>query len=147
MTIGTLKLPWPRYGIRTGIYEGNIYSVTKTCPLDTGLFTMYHAYKAGTTKFRQLFESVDLPVYETIRRTFQLVDSDGWTSARLYWLLRHNLLTTTNEDGVFDIENTLHNIVFEFVKPMQEYQINSECSCVVCPKRRRQKTSVDISLS
>ena len=108
---------------------------------------MYHAYKAGTTKFRQLFESVDLPVYETIRRTFQLVDSDGWTSARLYWLLRHNLLTTTNEDGVFDIENTWHNIVFEFVKPMQEYQINSECSCVVCPKRRRQKTSVDISLS
>ena len=42
-------------GIRNTIHEDKIYSATNTSPLDTGLFVLYHAYKAGTEKCRGLF--------------------------------------------------------------------------------------------
>ncbi|CAF4095238.1 unnamed protein product [Rotaria sordida] len=82
-TLGSLNLTWPRYGIKNGIYEGQSFSITRTCPVDTGLFVLYHAYKAGSDGFR---------------------------------------------------------------KPMQEFDINSECTCVACPKRIRKHSSADITL-
>ena len=145
--IGNMQLTWPRYGIRNAIYEGRIYSVTNTCPLDIGLFILYHAYKAGTAEFRERFERDDLHSYATIRRTFQMVESDGWTTARLYWLVKHGLLKKKNEDHLYDIENTLTEIVFRFVQPMQKYLVTSTCSCSACPKQIRQTTSSDIALT
>ena len=146
-TVNNLQLTWPRYGIRNAIYEGNMFSVTNTCPLDTGLFILYHAYKAASENFRALFESDTLPAFEDIRRTFQLVEGDGWTVGRLYWLVRHGLLKKKNDNCEYDIENTLTEIVFRFVQPMQEYSIRSKCSCAACPKSVRQSTSVDITLT
>ena len=147
VAVGDLKLTWPRYGIRNAIHEGKIYSVTRTCPLDTGLFVFYYAYRAGSEKFRQLFEDNALNAFTVLRRTFQLVESDGWTVARLYWLLEHGILKDTNAAHEYDIENTLTEIVFRFVQPMQEYPIRSKCSCAACPKRVRQTNSVDITLT
>jgi hypothetical protein len=146
-TLGTLQLTWPRYGFRNVIHEGKIYSVTNTCPLDTGLFVLYHAYKAGTEKFRELFERDDLDAVIAIRQTFQLVESDGWKTARLYWLILHGLLKDNSQDYVHDIKNTLTEIVFRFVKPMQAHPIRSECSCAACPKQIRHGTNVDIALA
>lgn len=144
--IGTLQLAWPRYGIRNALYEGEIYSVTKTCPLDTGLFVLYYAHKAGTSEFRDLFASDTLEIYTTLRRTFQLVESDDWTTARLYWLTTHNLLGNNNDIRLHDIENTLTEIVFKFIRPIQEHPVKSKCSCDACPKQIRCKTSCDIGL-
>ena len=143
--IGTLQLPWPRYGIRNTAYEGKIYSVTNTCPLDTGLFTLYFAYQTGTSEFRDLFERDTLEIYRTLRRTFQLVESDDWTIARLYWLTTHNLLDN-DERGIHDIENTLTEIVFKFIQPMQKHPIRSKCSCDACPKQIRSITNSDLAL-
>ena len=103
----------PITGIRNAIHEGKIYSVTNTCPLDTGLFVLYHAYKAGTEKFRGLFERDDLDAFITIRRTFQLVESDGWVTVRLYWLILHGLLRDNSQNYVHDIKNTLTEIAFK----------------------------------
>ena len=144
--IGNLQLAWPRYGIRNAIHEGKIYSVTNTCPLDTGLFILYYAYKAGTYNFRNLFERDTLEIYGTLRRTFQLVESNDWTIARLYWLTQHNLLEDNNEIRVHDIENTLTEIVFKFIQPMQEHPVRSKCSCDACPKQIRWTTNREISL-
>ena len=80
--IGTLRLRWPRFGVHSVIHEGRLYSVTNTCPLDTGLFILYHAYKSGGSKFQDLFETDPLPIFTTLRRTFQLVESDNWDIAR-----------------------------------------------------------------
>ena len=146
-TIGTLQLTWPRFGIRNAIYEGKIYSVTNTCPLDTGLFVLYHAYKAGTKKFCDLFERDDLDAFIAIRRTFQLIESDGWTTARLFWLVLHGLIKDNSQGYVHDIKNTLTEIVFRFVKPMQEHPTRSKCSCTACPKQIRHGTNVDIALT
>lgn len=144
--IGPLELAWPRFGIRKAIFEGQMYSVTNTCPLDTGLFVMYYAYTAGSFEFRDLFERDTLEIYSILRRTFQLVESDDWTVARLYWLTTHNLLQDNAEIDVHNIENTLTEIVFRFLQPMQKHTIKSKCSCNACPKQLRYTTNFDLNL-
>ena len=54
--IGPLRLLWPRYRIDDAVYNGQHFSIFNTCPLDTGLFAVYHAYKAGGDAFRLLVE-------------------------------------------------------------------------------------------
>ncbi|CAF1027129.1 unnamed protein product [Rotaria sordida] len=83
-TLGSLNLTWPRYGIKNGIYEGQSFSITRTCPVDTGLFVLYHAYKAGTDGFRKLFENDTVDAFIALRQTFQYVESHDWTMARLH---------------------------------------------------------------
>lgn len=128
------------------IHEGQSYSITNTCPLDTGLFMLYHAYKSSGLDFQYLFESDRLPVYTTMRRTFQLVETDGWDSARLFWLLTHGLLKNKTQNGEYDLENTITEIVFRFVQSIQIFTITSMCSCAACPKQYRSTNSVDIVL-
>ncbi|CAF1538415.1 unnamed protein product, partial [Didymodactylos carnosus] len=146
-TIGNLKLTWPPYGIKDAFYAGEYFSVFHTCSLDTGLFVLYHAYKAGTDDFRQLFEIDTLEIYAFLHRTFQLVESNGWNSARLYWLTGKKLLKEKTKDGKYDLKSTMDEVVFKFVKPMQTFPIQSKCTCTACPKPLREHTSMEISLT
>ncbi|CAM4846542.1 unnamed protein product [Rotaria magnacalcarata] len=145
-TVGSLNLTWPMYGIHNGTYEGQYFSITRTCSVDTGLFVLYHAYKAGSDSFRNLFKNDIRNVFIALRETFEYVESHGWTVARLHWLKRHQLLDTKTHDEKYDLLNTLNKIVFDYVKPMQEFDIKSECICTACPKRVRKYSSVDITL-
>lgn len=145
--VGPLRLPWPRYRIEDAIYESQHYSIYHTCPLDTGLFAIYHAYKAGSDAFRLLFENDTVQPLTLLRHTFQLVESDGWTVARLSWLTKNHLLTVRDLDGHYNLKNTLDEIVFRFIKPMQRFRLFSKCSCLACSKTVRTGMSVDISLS
>ena len=145
--IGDLKLTWPPYGIKNALYADEYHSIYYTCTIDTGLFVLYHAYKAGTDDFRNLFESDTLEAYTLLRRTFQLVESDGWTIARLYWLTENNLLREKDKDGQYNLMNVMDAIVFEFIKPIQTFSLNSTCSCSACPKPIREHMSVDIALT
>ncbi|CAF2115689.1 unnamed protein product [Rotaria magnacalcarata] len=54
--IGSLTLAWPLFRIGNASFRGQNFSVVNNCPIDTGLFVFYHAYKAGTNNFRNLFE-------------------------------------------------------------------------------------------
>ncbi|CAF4850041.1 unnamed protein product [Rotaria socialis] len=144
--LGTLTLKWPKYGINNGIYDGQSFSVTRTCPIDTGLFALYHAYKAGSDKFQKLFENDNLDALVVLRDTFKYVETNDWTVARLHWLVRHQLLNEKISDGRYDLKNTLTKIVFDYVRPMQIFEIISECSCIACPQRIRKNSSVDITL-
>ncbi|CAF2704859.1 unnamed protein product [Rotaria sp. Silwood2] len=74
-TRGSLNLTWPRYGINNGTYAGQSFSITRTCPVDTGLFVLYHASKAGNDKFRNLFENNTLDAFTALRQTFEYVES------------------------------------------------------------------------
>jgi len=144
--IGNLILTWPSYGIKNVAYANQYFSIINTCPVDTGLFVLYHAYKAGTDAFRNLFESDALEAYTFLRRTFKLIESDGWTIARLYWLTEKNLLTRKTKDGQYDLKNTMDEIVFKFTKPMQTFLLKSKCTCAACPKPDREIMSVYIAL-
>ncbi|CAF4028148.1 unnamed protein product, partial [Adineta steineri] len=145
-TISSLKLTWPSYGIENATYAGEHYFIFHTCTVDTGLFILYHAYKTQSDDFRNLFLSDTLSIYKIIHRTFQLVDTNGWTTARLYWLTENNILTDKRSDGKYDLMNTMEAIIFQFIKVMQAFPIKSKCTCVVCPKRTCEQINVDITL-
>ena len=132
--------------MKDATYEGGQFTVFNTCPLDTGLFTLYNAFKANSNEFRDLFNNENLSALNLLRRTFRIVGADGWTNARLFWLIKNDLLHVHNFDRKYDIENTLNQIVFQFVQPIQIYLLISKCSCKVCSKRIRQTTSIDIAL-
>ncbi|CAM4976976.1 unnamed protein product [Rotaria socialis] len=144
--LGTLTLKWPKYGINNGIYDGQSFSVTRICPIDTGLFALYHAYKAGSDKFQNLFENDNLDALVVLRDTFKYVETNDWAVVRLHWLVRHQLLNEKISDGRYDLKNTLKKIVFDYVRPMQIFEIISECSCIACPQRICKNSSVDLTL-
>ena len=145
-TIGSLTLAWPPYQINNTSFRGQNFSVVNTCPVDTGLFVFYHAYKAGTDKFRHLFEFTDLKELKLLHRVFHLVENEDWTMARLFWLTENNLLKHQFKNGQYDIKNTMDEIVFRFVKPLQTYPLKSKCTCSACPKIIRVKMSEEIRL-
>ena len=62
-TIGKLNLTWPPYGTENATYLGKHFSIFHTCPIDTGLFILYHAYKASTDDSRKLIASDTLESY------------------------------------------------------------------------------------
>lgn len=146
-TIGDVTISWPRYGIDKITINGRSLSITNTCPLDTGLFIYYHAYMAGSDKFRNIFQKGFLDIYSSLTQTIKLVNEENWDHARAYWLSKHNLLPKTTPTGIYDLTNTLTAVVFQFLQPIQEYTIRSECSCVACPRKCRETTSVDLVLT
>lgn len=145
--IGDITIPWPRFGINSINIYGRSCSITNTCPLDTGLFIYFHAFMAGSVEFRRIFEKDFSQPFSTLRQTFKLAIEENWDHARAYWLMEHNLLTKESSKGVYDLTNTLTEIVFRFLQPTQEYEIRSECSCSACPRKTRQTTSVDLVLT
>ena len=56
------------------------------------------------------------------------------------------MLTVTTTDGQYDLENTLSNTVFDYVKLMQEFEVKTECTYAACPYRIQRHPSVEISL-
>ncbi|CAF1014942.1 unnamed protein product [Rotaria magnacalcarata] len=76
-TIGSLTLAWPPYQINNRSFRGQIFTLLNTCSVDTGLFVFYHAYKAGTDKFRDLFEVSNLDALKLLRHVFHLVENEG----------------------------------------------------------------------
>ena len=146
-TIGDLTIPWPRFGIESINIGGRSCSITNTCPLDTGLFIYFHAYITGSISFRRLFEKDLSDGFCKRCQTFKLAIEENWDHARAYWLIQHHLLTKETSQDVYDLTNTLTEIVFRFLQPLQEYAIKSECSCSQCPRKIRQTTSVDLTLT
>ena len=44
-TIDNFTLMWPPYGIKNAVYANEYFSIINTCPIDTGLFVLYYAYR------------------------------------------------------------------------------------------------------
>lgn len=147
VTVGDFKMSWPRYGIEKITIHGKSCSITNTCPLDTGLFIYYHAFMISSAEFRRIFEKDTLDIFAIFRQTIHLAIEDGWDHARAYWVSKHDLLPKRNSSDVYDLTNTLTEIVFRFLQPIQEYTIKSECSCSSCPRKIRQTSSVDLVLT
>ncbi|CAF4464362.1 unnamed protein product, partial [Didymodactylos carnosus] len=97
--IEKVTIPWPKYSIKNAIFNGTKYSVINTCLLDSALFVLYYAYVSYSNQFRALFDRETKPIYCNLRKTFQLVESDGWDTARLYWLNIHKRLNSPTANG------------------------------------------------
>ncbi|CAF0763660.1 unnamed protein product [Didymodactylos carnosus] len=139
----------PKYSIKNAVFNGRKYSVINTCPLDSGLFVLYYAYISYSDEFRALFDRETKLIYSNLRKTFQLVGSDGWDIARLYWLNIHKRLNSSvvNSNNQYNLFGTVDENVFGYVRTMQEYENSSNCLCEDCPRRTRTLISTDIALN
>ncbi|CAF0860081.1 unnamed protein product [Didymodactylos carnosus] len=144
-------LHWPKYGINRCVLDGQIYTVSNTCSLDSVLFVMYYLYSTSSHEYQEIFDRNTLSIYSTLRKTFQLVETASWDIARLYWLITHNRLnkaTSTNHSNDFyDIFGTVDENTYRFIRPIQKYSIISECSSPDCPRRQRVQKNIDITLN
>ena len=110
------------------------------------LFIFYYAYKVGTDKSRSIFNSNTVGALKFLPRVLYIVDNEGWTNARLFWLIENNLIKKKSKDARYDIENTVDEILFRFIKPIQIYPHKSKCACSVCPALVREHMSTEFGL-
>jgi len=96
--------------------------------------------------FRFLFDP-DIRACDNLRKTFDLVERKGWDLARLYWITVNSVYSKPEPKCAhIDLYGTADTNVFQFVREIQKYVIESRCTCTDCPKLVRQSHSVDISL-
>jgi hypothetical protein len=84
--------------------------------------------------------------FQSLRKTFALVESDGWDEARLFWLINQGLLSRqqSNDHNVF---GSVDRNALRFIKnPVQLYESKSVCSRQDCPTRERNTTNGDLAL-
>ncbi|CAF4883505.1 unnamed protein product [Rotaria socialis] len=144
--VGDLRLPFPHFNIGPTWFEGKRYSASNTCALDSSLFLLYYIYMSHLEDFRSLFDP-NILICEQLRKTFDLVNAQGWDIARLYWISTHS--THANQNDVsqhHDLYATADNNVFQYVRDLQKHAIKSTCRSKDCPKLEKLNYSVDISM-
>ncbi|CAF1545399.1 unnamed protein product [Adineta ricciae] len=145
--IGNLQLRFPHFNIGpTFINATDRYSVSNTCSLDSSLFLLYYIYMSHSEDFRSAFDR-DITGCRNLRNVFDLVERNGWDFARLHWLTMNEVYPKpVAKCAHIDVYGTADTNVFQFLREMQKYVIESTCICPDCPKLVRQSHSVDISL-
>lgn len=146
-TVGSLNLQFPHFNIGpTFIDTGERYSVSNTCSLDSSLFLLYYIYMSHSEDFRFAFDP-NIIGCQNLRNTFDLIERNGWDFARLHWLTVNKVYPKPLANCAhIDVYGTADTNVFQFLREMQKYVIESTCTCGDCPKLVRQSHSVDISL-
>jgi hypothetical protein len=82
----------------------------------------------------------------SLRKTFALVESDGWDEARLYWLATKGLLSR-QQSSRLNVYGSVDGNVLRFIKnPLQLYEKKSVCSRQNCPTRERNIINGDLAL-
>ena len=104
-----------------------VYSVTNTCNIDSPLFSIYVIFRTESN-IQNVISNSDKEPFLSLRKTFALVESDGWDEARLYWLTSHDLLTH-QQSNKHNVYGSIDANVLRFVKnPVQLYKNTSVCS-------------------
>jgi hypothetical protein len=144
--VGKLHLPFPHFNIQPTFFDGKRYGVSNTCSLDSSLFLLYYIYNSNSENFRSLFDP-SVKVCEQLRKTFDLVDTNGWDIARLYWISIHSTHPDRNDCNQYhNLFTTADNNVFQFVRELQKFVIKSTCISKDCPRSVQVRNSVDISI-
>ncbi len=144
--VGDFKLAFPHYNFGPEFYEGKRYSASNTCSLDSALFLLYYIFKSHSEDFRRLFDPSVL-VCEQLHKTFELVESKGWNIARIYWISTHTTHPNRNAPTQHhDLFTTADNNVWQYVRELQKYAINSTCQSPDCSKPIRVNHSVDLAM-
>jgi hypothetical protein len=84
--------------------------------------------------------------YQSLRRTFSLVESDDWDEARLFWLITHEKVgrQATNSHNIF---GSVDENLLRFIRRTgQYYQTKAICSRPNCPTRERTFRAADIAI-
>jgi len=151
-SIGNIALPWPRYNIKSTLFNGIVYTINNTCSVDSVLFVYYLIFKTASTLIKNLFSNGSDSIYSILNKTMQLVDTNGWDIARLYWLKTNNrLLANTNAASSTttyrqDLFGMVDDNAYRYLRAMQTYIYSTECTATDCPKRKQSRTGAEIAL-
>jgi hypothetical protein len=144
--VGNVKLLFPRFNFGPVFFEKNRYSASNTCSLDSALFLLYYIYMTHSEEFRSLFDP-NILVCQQLKRTFDLVNNEGWDVARIYWISIHTNYPNPRKRAYHhDLYGTADTNVFQYVREIQRHAIKSACTSSDCPKSMRTNHSVDISM-
>lgn len=98
------------------------------------------------SNIQNIISNSDKEPFLSLRKTFALVESDGWDEARLYWLTSHDLLTH-QQSNKHNVYGSIDANVLRFVKnPVQLYKNTSVCSRQDCQTRERTIINSDFAL-
>jgi hypothetical protein len=151
-SLGNVTLPWPRYNIKSTMFNGKAYTITNTCSLDSVLFVYYLIFKTASTSMKNLFSRGSEPIYTILNKTMQLVDTNGWNIARLHWLKVNHQLRADNDttdsttSHYQDLFGTVDENVYQYLRAMQNHSFATECTAEDCPQRKQNRRSADIVL-
>ena len=82
--------------IRMRCFQGQFYSLRYTCALDSALFSLYFVYKTDIHVASEFDNAPSTSSYSTLAKAFQMVETDGWDTARLFWSMHFNILKQTD---------------------------------------------------
>ncbi|CAF1551900.1 unnamed protein product [Adineta ricciae] len=118
--------------------------LTNTCSIDSALFAIYVIFWTESSIKSVILNSETEP-FLSLRKTFALVESNGWDEAKLYWLTSHSILTH-QQSNQYNIYGSVDNNVLRFIKnPVQLYKNKSICSRQDCSTRESTE-NVNLSL-
>ena len=127
------------------MFSGRKYSVTNTCNIDSPLFTLYVMFRTESNIQNIILNSGREP-FLSLRKTFVLVESDGWDEARLYRLATQSLISRQQSNNL-NVYGSVDGNGLRFIKNRgQLYEGKSVCSRQNCPTRERNIISADLAL-
>ena len=150
--IGDVALSWSRFNIKSTLFNGTSYTIVNTCSLDSVLFIYHFIFKTASTLIINLFKSGKDPIYHIINETMELVDTDGWDVARLYWLTSTHRLsgnahrTHSTASKSYNIFGTIDENVYQYLRAMQMNVYSTEFTAVDCSKRQQSKKCAELTL-
>lgn len=98
------------------------------------------------SNIKSVISKSDKEPFLSLRKTFELVDSEGWDEARLYWLMINGLLSP-KQFNYYNSYGSVDGNALRFIKSyLQLYESRSICSQKDCPMRERKTTSTEIAL-
>lgn len=125
--------------------QGHTYSLTNTCPIDSALFALYFIYVTDETISSEFKEAPESSPYSTLVKTFNIVETEGWDAARIYWLINFNILKT-NHGKSKDLYGSVDEVVCNFLKILQSYTTDIICSRSDCVQKQRKTTSAELCI-
>ncbi|CAF2080423.1 unnamed protein product [Rotaria magnacalcarata] len=127
------------------MYTGQAYTLYNTCAIDSALFSLYFIYVTDEIISSELKEAAESSPYATLIKTFNIVEKEGWDVARIYWLLKCNILKTTGR-LMRDLFGSVDELVSSFLKSRQRHSNEIIYSRPDCTKKERKCTSTDLTI-
>ncbi|CAF4565775.1 unnamed protein product, partial [Rotaria socialis] len=143
--INGCTIRWPKFEVNNVTFEGRLYSLRLTCPLDAPLLALYFLYKTDNKVASEFDDAPASSPYSTLVKTFQLVEKDGWDTARIYWLLAFNILKQTDCKPK-NLFGSLDERVFSFLKRQQQYSTTVTCSRLDCTDKERILSTTELGI-
>ncbi|CAF1491231.1 unnamed protein product [Adineta steineri] len=137
-------LRWPKFQIENFMFQDKKYTLFNTCPTDSALFALYFLYKTDLNISEEFKDAPETSPYSTLVKTFEIVEKEGWDAARISWLLTFDLLKTS--DRKKNLFGSVNEQVFCFVKYLQRYSIEIECTRPQCKRKTRIETTTELNI-